>query len=241
MAGLAGLSLASRSRFFPGFFKHHPVTTLLTDGHPSAVFNNRVSAALTCSVPNVPGQPTRQRNVTAEKLLWKEGAAGAAECAALTRGAMDDGFNMFQLCIVCDCVHFQESHAALVATMARLVSAGGQCVLIQPDRADSAANFLAMIERVNGAGGGEEKLFEAEVVERFDEAVWRAHLLNLERADMKDVYKPNIHLPKAIILTKGRDFREEEDGLVLAEVRREQESKRERAREERKAAAKAQN
>jgi len=131
MAGLAGLAMASHSRCHPGFFENIDVDVLLTDGHPAAVFNNAVSAHLTSSLPGKGGAVSRYTNVRAAKLLWKEGEEGKKECELLTKGRFDSDYNLFHLCVVSDCVHFQESHAALISTMARLLSLGGQAVLMQ--------------------------------------------------------------------------------------------------------------
>ena len=109
--------------------------------------------------------------------------------------------------------------------------------MMQPERADSTKNFLDMLRRVNGDGMS-VPLFSVQVIEKFDDNIWQQHLNNLENAEMKGVYDPALHLPKAIVLTLERPFDEEHDGQVLADVRKEREIKREEESQARKKEAK---
>ena len=245
MAGLAGLALAKISRQFPHACGGHNVhfDVCLTDGHPSAVFNNNVCVALANASRFSKLRKTKS-NLRVSKLLWKSEQKGAEECLHLTKF----GKQPFQLCLVSDCVHFQEFHGALLATIGRLLSVGGMAVLAQPERADSLGNFIEFINRVNrnGMGGrgeekeegeegklesegevvgvgegegevvGESNLFEVELREEYSPTITKLHKENLakEEREKGGIYDPTIHYPKMLILTKLRGWDEVRDGDV---------------------------
>lgn len=218
MAGLCGLSLAAF-----GMMSERTdidIQLTLTDGHPDAVRSNQICAALTSQLyasatNNDSNGDTPNRNrITCQRLLWNDGQDGVEECRALT----NHGQNQYQLCLASDCVHFQEFHAALVATIGRLLDVGGVCLLCQPRRADSLANFMKVVNAVNACSSAAEqgsadcattnKVFEMNLHERYNQRLWDLHQTELARVE-DGIYDPDIHYPMLLVLKKVGVYDEE--------------------------------
>ncbi len=226
MAGLAGLSIASLGLTHPEIFSHVSVDVLLTDGHPTAVFNNAVSCHLTSSLSPDPESPS---NIRSAQLLWS--LDSTPEVAALTKR----GRTLFNIALVSDCLHFQQSQSALLATLSRVLSIQGVAILIQPPRADSLQNFKDLLLIVNKSGA--KPLFQVSLLDRFDATLDKA--AEAAQAANTEGYNPDVHLPKALILTKIRDFDEVSDLAVMKQVNLEMEQARNEARVKRLGASRA--
>mmetsp|Transcript_20723 Transcript_20723/g.45235 ORF Transcript_20723/g.45235 Transcript_20723/m.45235 type:complete len:219 (+) Transcript_20723:3-659(+) len=203
MAGLAGLSLAAL-----GMSKQLPqdvaIDVTLTDGHPEAVGSNRACSILTSNFYEL--SDPANNDIACKRLLWNHGKHGAEECSQLTA----NNTQPYQLCLASDCTHFQEFHAALAATIGRLLSVGGICILCQPRRANSLDRFMALIDAMNAAGD----LFEMTLHERYDDRLWKMHqeFLTEEakvRAEGGSVYDPSIHYPLLLVLRKRNEYSED--------------------------------
>eukprot|EP00978_Attheya_sp_CCMP212_P017920 scaffold48361_cov49-Attheya_sp.AAC.3 len=232
MAGLAGLSLAAanqQSSLVPTTTIHkRGVEVLLTDGHPDCVENNRISSLLTMSLHNTCTNHYHDSVVTFDdtttttmtilksmRLLWKDNAQGAEECTDICAGTSG-----FHLCLASDCVHFQEFHAALAATIGRLLCVGGICILCQPPRGNSLQRFMALVHSM-GSSSKEEKDQETEAAtiptplftmhewDRYDVEITRQHDESLASSNSNDNgYDPNIHYPHMLLLRKEREYDE---------------------------------
>ena len=209
MAGLAGLSLAAF-----GMSNHITssvdfgidIELTLTDGHPDAVKSNRICAALTSQL-YANDDSNDNKKISYQRLLWNDGEEGVADCNALTQ----NGQGRYQLCLASDCVHFQEFHAALLATIGRLLDVGGICLLCQPRRADSLENFMKVVDAVNGAadaddGDGQGQIFEMNLYERYNQRLWDMHVAELNKDD--EIYDPTIHYPLMLVLKKVGEYEE---------------------------------
>ena len=205
MAGLCGLSLAAFGIQSP---LDVDIDLTLTDGHPDAVRSNRICAALTSQLhtdANANGNNSNRNHITCHRLLWNDGKDGVEDCRALTRNGQD----RYQLCLASDCVHFQEFHAALIATIGRLLDVGGVCLLCQPRRADSLANFMKVVDAVNTCSAAETSaVFDINLYERYNQRLWDLHQKELAKGD-DGIYDPDIHYPLLLVLKKVGEYREE--------------------------------
>ena len=204
MAGLCGLSLAAfgiQNAF------DVDIDLTLTDGHPDAVRSNRICAALTSQLhadANANGDPSNRSHISCQRLLWKDGDDGVEDCRALTNNGQD----RYRLCLASDCVHFQEFHAALIATIGRLLDVGGVCLLCQPRRADSLENFMKVVDAVNTCSAAETSaVFEMKVYERYNQRLWDLHQKELAKGD-DGIYDPDIHYPLLLVLRKVGEYKE---------------------------------
>ena len=202
MAGLAGLSLAAFNMNNKigvcGRYPHWDIDVTLTDGHPDAVLSSRICAELTSRQYG----ETTQNHISCQRLLWNDGAQGVADCQTLTNNGQDK----YQLCLASDCVHFQEFHAALVATIGRLLDVGGVCLLCQPRRADSLDNFMRVIDTVNGVESADGNVFDMQIFERYNQKLWGLHQMELAK---NDGYDPDIHYPRLLVLRKVGEWMED--------------------------------
>lgn len=196
MAALPSLLLSSSKRF----------RCLITDGHPSSVFNNKINVKL------------NGLKVDVERLLWNKNYEGVRECEDIRErwGGFDIGF-------VCDCVHFVDFHADLVCTIGRVLRVNGCFILIQPTRGESLNDFVNMLKEVD--------CFEVnlETAETADPEIWKKHLQLIEEGN--ESYEPNLHCPVYLSVKKVREWEEIEDGDV---IRRKGEARKERRENERK-------
>ena len=201
MAGLAGLALAAfglDNMGACGSNSRWDIGVTLTDGHPDAVLSNRICAELTSRRYG----ESAQNHISCQRLLWNDGAQGVADCQTLTNNGQDK----YHLCLASDCVHFQEFHAALVATIGRLLDIGGVCLFCQPRRADSLDNFMRVIDAVNDVGSTDENVFDMQLFERYNQKLWDMHQKELAKND--GIYDPDIHFPLLLVLRKKGEWKE---------------------------------
>ena len=220
MAGLSGLSLAAFGMIMNQSNKcttsssssscvDVDIQLTLTDGHPDAVRSNRICASLTTELyrsasSNANVTPNRS-HIICQRLLWNDGNDGVEDCRALTNNGQD----RYQLCLASDCVHFQEFHAALLATIGRLLGVGGVCLLCQPRRADSLENFMKVVDAVNTCGAADASaVFEMKLYERYNQRLWDLHKKELAKGD-DGIYDAGIHYPLLLVLKKVGEYKED--------------------------------
>ena len=213
-AGLAGLAVASATASLDNM---KLLQLVLTDGHPKCVENNRVCSTL---------MPERKDvNIDSQLLLWDSSAKGAEECQRIIKEyhkqssldhSSDEG--LFHICLASDCVHFQEFHTGLFATIARTLTVGGVALLCQPKRGSSLANFMVLIDAVNEASTSNGSLFHVEMIEDFHLKVSKMHR-SLESTNATSTsYNPDWHRPLLLVMTKLRSFDEDVDGELAQKV-----------------------
>jgi SAM-dependent methyltransferase len=112
----------------------------------------------------------------------------------------------FDLCLVSDCIHFVEYHAALLVTIGRLLRVNGTCILCQPARGHSLRLFMSLIQALNGCN----PLFEMHLHDNYDDYIYSKHLAMLNDKE-SHLYDPSIHYPYLLTLKKLRLFSEEID------------------------------
>jgi len=239
MAGLAGLALLSLSR--SSYLQHysHDKTIqfdiTLTDGHPDAVENNEVCVGLTKDHSTEMMQ-NKQRtllgddelDVQCQRLVWRADPQGAADCTnLLLTKASSNGNNTlplhYNICLVSDCLHFQQHHGGLIATLGRLLDVkNGVAILCQPKRGDSQENFINLLEMVNGntttanvpgSTTAVAPLFDICLLEHgYDDEVERLHTDFLQKQQQGLSYYEEIrHYPNILILKKIRPYQEKND------------------------------
>ena len=216
MAGLAGLSLAALG-MSNQLQQNIKIDVTLTDGHPEAVENNRICSMLTSDLYNL----SEPQNVSCQRLLWNDGEQGAKECNGLTM----DGACPYHLCLASDCTHFQEFHAALAATIGRLLSVGGICILCQPKRANSLDRFMVLIDVMNEAG----PVFDIKLYEQYDDRLWKMHNQYMSKetrnaAKDRNIYEPSIHYPLLLVVKKTGDYVEKVHTAAASRHMREREN-----------------
>ena len=203
MAGIAGLALASLD--LAGLIDGTTsIELMLTDGHPDAVYNNIVNTALTCANYNV----DYVNKIRVQRLLWKANAEGARECGNLTRNG-----RYFQLCLISDCVFFEEYHGALIATIGRILDVNGLCILCQPSRGNSLERFVDMLNAINADEDSISPLFTVSLLDDYNTDITKAHKKFREENGAE--YLPSKHFPKMLILRKLRSYDEGKDTYVV--------------------------
>jgi len=215
-AGLAGLAVASATNYLDNI---KSIQVVLTDGHPKCVENNRSCAKLLV---------VRERvvDVDSQLLLWDVSVKGAEECQRIIRDcckplleqSSDEG--SFHMCLASDCVHFQEFHDGLFATIARTLKVGGIALLCQPKRGSSLANFMTMIDAVNKneSNTSNGSLFHLDIMQDFHPKVSRLHRFLESTNSASTCYDPNWHRPILLVMTKMRSFDEHVDGELARKV-----------------------
>ena len=117
----------------------------------------------------------RKQTIQCRRLLWNIQQEGADDCIQLRKQCLykfkNPSSTHFQLCIVSDCLHFQEFHASLAATIGRLLSIGGICVLCQPTRGKSTENFTLLIEHMNSTS----RLFHMDYIHDYHPILSKLH------------------------------------------------------------------
>lgn len=206
MAGIASLALAALSMSNAFVNKESKFETtidvVMTDGHPECVNNNMVNYVLTSAFYDKVGW----KNVKVERLLWKDNEVGARECALLTHKAK------FHLCLVSDCLHFEDFHAALFATIGRLLDVNGVCILCQPYRGKSLSNFIKVVESVS------PHLFDVEILDDYNTEVSR--IRSIFASKYKSDFDANKHYPVMLILKLIRPYDERKDTPVAIDTQR---------------------
>jgi len=239
-AGLAGLALASAaSTSCTGNctdIQSKPLHVVLTDGHPKCVENNKVCAKMLSSVSS---DSRAEQSIDTHLLLWDSSPQGADACheinnlvkeEASQKKSTDEG--QYQLCLLVDCVHFQEFHHGLLLTIARTLEVNGIALLCQPRRGTSLQNFMILVDAVNekamqqtedstNQSANNGPLFQMTLYEHFYPKVSEMHKsLILQGEVTKDTqqcssrYNPNWHQPLLLVLQKLRPYSEEVDGEI---------------------------
>ncbi len=208
-AGLAGLAVTSASKSLNNM---KSLQLVLTDGHPKCVENNRVCSTLVPKRKDVV-------NIRSQLLLWDSSAKGAEECQRIIRECRESSLEqssdegMFHMCLASDCVHFQEFHDGLFATIARTLTVGGIALLCQPRRGSSLANFMTLIDAVNARRTANDvPLFQMNILEDFHPKVSKMHRSLQSSTTTSSCYDPNWHRPLLLVMTKLRSFDEDIDG-----------------------------
>ncbi|KAL2911811.1 hypothetical protein HK105_208744 [Polyrhizophydium stewartii] len=111
----------------------------------------------------------------------------------------------FDVLIAADCTYDTDAHAALAATIARLLRPAGRAFLIAPRRGASLDRFCAAL--------GGHALLRWHIDPRFSPAIWLHHEERLaaaqagshDAADAAWAYDPDKHCPVLLTVTKAAD------------------------------------
>lgn len=235
MAGLSGLLIGAMEKKC-----RRRTNVVLTDGHPQAVYTNRVSSLLTQCLfldddnydqnQNINGFD--ENNIHCQRLLWDCSGKGHQECQDLKEKYNNS--HDFHLCLVSDCLHFQNYHADLIVTIARLLCVGGKCLLCQPPRGKSMQNFIDIVKTMNvlllqndddnNGDTNSNSIFKVDYTTDYNDTLSSLHKNHLDesrsRISSKNIvyYDPNIHYPHLIILTKLRELDEGTDMKFLLQA-----------------------
>jgi hypothetical protein len=199
MAGLSAMALGLRLAAAKEYAQDCRICVTLTDGHADGVKNNRVNQVLTRAYCQSQSQWPSSLVVGTRVLLW-------------TTDLQDDTVSDMPLqdvCLVSDCTHFQNFHAALAITIARSLKVGGRAILCQPHRGDSLENFCLLLSSSSSSSSGPSKspLFSLK---------WWTHSVLEEQhekaveqfggggGDNDSSYEETLHRPRLLILTKRR-------------------------------------
>ena len=240
-AGLAGLALASAASTCTSnctegsTITTKPLHVVLTDGHPKCVENNKVCAKMLSKSSD----SRASQSIDTHLLLWDSSSKGRDACnetnnlvkrEASQKKSTDEG--QYQLCLVSDCLHFQEYHDGLLLTIARTLKVNGIALLCQPRRGTSLQNFMTLVDAVNekamqqtedstNQSANNGPIFQMTLYEHFYPKVSEMHkslILSEETTnDTKQctsLYNPNWHQPLLLVLQKLRPYSEEVDGEV---------------------------
>ena len=254
MAGLAALSLAMRLATIMQGREHRTkserIRVTLTDGHINGVKNNRVNHQLNnayykCESMIHNGNSYSSNNniyaeflnVEAKVLQWTcdLNCDSSNNLEADTGGATSE----YDVCLISDCTHFQNFHAALATTVLRHLKVGGTAIFCQPHRDDSLTNFLQLLTATGDAGsdGGKEQLVATQwwthtILEKAHENALAVNKSTKEGERISGTgsanttmlcYDPNIHQPQILIVTKLRQMtRSDRDRFVNHQSKREQ-------------------
>lgn len=222
MAGLAALSLAQRL----GNRAHR---VILTDGHFRCIQNNRIHIRL------LKAAAQQQMETKQEQLGDTAGQSSVfllpkIECRLLlwTNNDVDsDLYNCANVTLVSDCTHFEHLHTQLLWTILQCTrSDGGKIYLCQPERGQSLHRFLNLIQTVNA------RLYDGHQIPPLldiDEPIFpllntfhEQFLTNATGATETSTthgpncYRPNVHQPRIIVLTKLRDLHEQDRFAIFA-------------------------
>ena len=242
-AGLAGLALASAaSRSCTSCTEDSniptkPLHVVLTDGHPKCVENNRVCAKMLSSESS---DSRAAQCIDTHLLLWDSSKKGVDACNEINnlvkeetsqKKSTDEG--RYHICLVSDCVHFQEFNGGLLLTIARTLTINGIALLCQPRRGTSLQNFMKMVDTVNQKAMQQIEdttnqsaingpLFQMTLYEHFYPKVSKMHKSLILSGDTTNDtkqctsprYNPNWHQPLLLVLQKLRPYSEEVDGEV---------------------------
>ncbi|KAL7513675.1 hypothetical protein ACHAXN_010927 [Cyclotella atomus] len=202
-AGLAGLALvaAFSSCIVSQSSKMKQLNLTLTDGHSKCVKSNAICAQIMeeCNTSNA-------HTINTQLLLWDSSQIGFDNCKPM--------YELIDLCLASDCVHFQEYHDGLFMTIARTLSVGGIAILCQPRRGSSLDNFMSLVNCVNGGLEGNSPLFEMFLLKDFHCKVTQMHNSLSESKALDASYSPNWHQPLLLCLRKLRNYDEEKDGSL---------------------------
>ena len=103
-------------------------------------------------------------------------------------------------------MHFQEHHAGLAVTIAAVLRSEGVALLCQPPRGKSLARFINVLDSM--VDDDDKPLFHVELLKEYNEQVTRVHQESLKQDG--DIYDPDIHYPRLLILKKLRHLQDED-------------------------------
>ena len=111
----------------------------------------------------------------------------SAEVLRWDKDFLSTSYEEFDFVICADCLFFVELHECLCRVIHKLLKPNGKALLFNPRRSGTLERFVATAEG----------LFLVELVERFDEVVWKKHCAALVTDEM---YNPDLHYPIQLIL-----------------------------------------
>lgn len=211
MAGMPSLALATYFKTLQSAIKDSIVSSFhvtITDGHPNAVENNKVCASLLPDLWHTEKKENQNVSMTIQRLLWREDELGAQECQNLVheknKKLSSSSLDGYDIVLVSDCTHFQEFHAALLATIGRLLCVGGMAILCQPHRGNSLTRFMNLVESIPN------NLFTMKLYDNYNEKLYNMHQQYTAKAE----YNPDIHYPLLLVLQKQREYTEKKDTIA---------------------------
>ena len=212
MAGLPSLALATYFNILHSTTIKDSIASsihvTITDGHPNAVENNKICASLLSDLCHTETKENKISSMSIQHLLWKEDEVGAQECQKLVfeknKKMLSSSLDGYDIVLVSDCTHFQEFHAALLATIGRLLCVGGMAILCQPHRSNSLTRFMNLVESIPN------NLFNMKLYDNYNEKLYNLH----QQYKAKTEYNPDIHYPVLLVLQKQRDYIEEKDTVA---------------------------
>ena len=176
-AGLAALAITNMAHLYNGTDIIKSLSTVITDGHPTCVANNKVCARLVSSISSsINGSSSSSRvSLQVESLCWDSSIdVGGDTCQRINK--LVDNENWFtntitttntknkeeeeeedqhrqrpayHLVLASDCTHFTNYHDGLLLTIARTLIVGGVALLCQPRRGTTLDEFMTLITVVN--------------------------------------------------------------------------------------------
>jgi hypothetical protein len=226
MAGLAAISLGLRivqleEEHPSSEYKCPKIQVTLTDGHVDGVKNNLVNQYLTKAFANANTaitsssddeqrrHPYQKLDVSAKVLLWTTDLSPATTTTTTTTTKKEVVSVSADVVLVSDCIHFQNFHAALAITTLRSLRVGGTAIFCQPQRGDSLENFCTLLKvTVPTTTIGLSLLASLEW--KTHPLLEEQHLRALKENNSDNVYDPNLHQPKLLLVTKLRELTEED-------------------------------
>lgn len=184
MAGLAAVSLGLRLAQQSNKNQAKSINIILTDGHCDGVKNNSINQHLTKIFSSTQDHPYHSLCVSTDVLLWTTSPKANLE-------------SLQDIVLVSDCTHFQNFHSALAVTMLRSLRVGGTAIFCQPNRGDSLENFCTLLKIPQNHGLTTLNWWTHPCLEESHKQAQNAYL---------DVYDPNLHRPKLLLVTKLREL-----------------------------------
>jgi hypothetical protein len=198
MAGLSALALGLRLAQSRG--DEETIQITLTDGNDKGVLNNKINRYLTKLQARQVGDdhPCHALDVQCRSLLWT------------TDGCNDDDVvPPCDVCLISDCVHFREFHAALACTVLRQLRLGGVAVFCQPTRGDSLRLFCRLLDAAVTHGLLSWQWWSPNVVEEM-------HRRSLRDPKYEGLYEESLHRPKLLLLVKLREMTVQDQQTLIA-------------------------
>lgn len=149
---------------------------VLTDGNKILTDNIARNIEMNEQLGQIP-----TRLISASPLLWGD--------SILQR------IPQFDVILGSDCFFDTSLHAALLTSIQNHLSSSGQAIFAAPQRGDSFDKF-AQAAQLCG--------FQTEVMEKYSERVWQAHLKNLDTYD-RGMYDADVHYPLLLRLSRREE------------------------------------
>ena len=186
MCGLSALALGLRLAQQQRTACDQKIQVILTDGHADGVKNNKINQHLTKAYSHGCNYYDRLE-ITIKELLWDTQLSESSKLVV-------------DICLVSDCTHFQNYHAALAITIARSLRVGGRAIMCQPQRGGSLDNFLELISSLD------DRIFE---ITKWDNPeLENQHLKSAK--DFEGTYDEQVHRPSILLLSKLRPLAQED-------------------------------